>query len=133
MGWVYPISIFFVKIYNYQLSNTEVNTMVLKGIQVVQHIAENAKGGKDSTILGKMQRLLIHKGDLVFLAPEEFSGLGNDKTIALFYNDVDNLLYQFEMIDDFDYSMKIVNIERVDTFYLNFLRNEIDKKNPGFK
>lgn len=105
--------------------------MVLKGIQVVQHIAENAKEGKDSAILEKMQRLLIHKGDLVFLAPEEFSGLGNDKTIALFYNDADNLLYQFEMIDDL--SMKIVNIERVDTFYLNFLRNEIDKKNPNFK
>ena len=106
--------------------------MVLKGIQVVQHIAENAKGGKDSTILGKIQRLLMHKGDLVFLAPEEFSGLGNDKTIALFYNDADNLLYQFEMVDDFD-SMKVINVEKVDTFYLNFLRNEIDKKNPDFK
>ena len=106
--------------------------MVLKGIQVVQHIAENAKEVKDSAILEKMQRLLMHRGDLVFLAPEEFSGLGNDKTIALFYNDADNLLYQFEMIDDFD-SMKIINVEKVDTFYLNFLRNEIDKKNPDFK
>ena len=108
------------------------NTIVLKGIQVVQYIAENAEEGKDSTILEKMQRLLMHKGDLVVIAPGEFTSLSNDRIIALFYNDADNLLYHFEMREEFD-SMQLVKIERVDTFYLDFLKNELDKKNPGFK